>query len=501
MVILFIFLRNLKSTFIIGLSIPISLLVTLMMMYFFHLTLNLMTLAGLTLGIGMIVDSSIVILENIFRYREKGAKLGPSAVFGTQEMITAITASTLTTVCVFLPIVMFKRELDIIGVLFQDLAMTVVVSLLASLVIAMTLVPVLSSKYLKLYTRKQRPLKNKTLRKIDDAFERFFTGMDNFYKKILGFLLNNKRRTILILVLILGISFLMIPILGFDLFPSGDDPYLQMSIELPVGTKLEITEDVLSQFVQIVEKEINYRQIIVVSGNGGGFFSSDTSNKGIMTISLPDFKDRTDSSKDVQEKLRKHFDDFPGVQFSFEEGMGSLGSSNPIDIVLKSEDMDLAIAKGREIVSILDENVPILTEPTLDVEDVLPLVEVVIDREKAYSLGLNVMSIGSEISAAVDGKVATIYRHEGNEYDVVVELPKEDRNSIPDLNNIFVMNSMGQKIPVSSFASLEKSTGPVSILREDRTRAVHIVAGLKPGAKTNEAEKMKVNMQNARLYA
>jgi HAE1 family hydrophobic/amphiphilic exporter-1 len=490
MVILFIFLRNMKSTFIIGLSIPISLLITLMLMYFFHLTLNLMTLAGLTLGIGMIVDSSIVILENVFRYREKGAKLGPSAIFGSQEMITAITASTLTTVCVFLPIVLFKRELDIIGVLFQDLAMTVVVSLMASLIIAITLVPVLSSKYLKLYTRKQRPLKNKTLRKIDSAFERFFTGMDNFYKKVLGYLLKNKSRTIMILVLILGISFLMIPVLGFDLFPSGGDPFVQLEVQLPVGTKLEITEDVMDQLVEIVEKEINYKQILVISGRGDGFFSVDNSHKGVITVSLPDFKERTDTSKDVQEKLREHFDDFPGVEFTFSSGMGSLGSSQPIDIVLKSEDMELAIAKGQEIVSILEDHVPILTEPMLDVEDVLPLVEVVIDREKAYALGLNVMSIGSEISASIDGKVATIFRHQGNEYDVVIELPEEDRNSIPDLNNIFVINSMGQKIPVSSFATLQKSTGPVSIRREDRTRAVHVLAGLRPGVRTNEAERM-----------
>ena len=173
MIILFLFLRSIKSTIIIGLSIPISLLVTIMFMYLAGLTLNLITLAGLTLGVGMIVDSSIVILENIFRYRQKGAKLKPSAILGSQEMLTAIVASTLTTVCVFLPVIMFKKELEMIGVLFQDLAFTIIIALLTSLLVAITLVPVLASQYITIYTRKQRPLRSRLLSRIDEGWTVF----------------------------------------------------------------------------------------------------------------------------------------------------------------------------------------------------------------------------------------------------------------------------------------------------------------------------------------
>ncbi|WP_281167865.1 efflux RND transporter permease subunit [Sediminispirochaeta bajacaliforniensis] len=158
-IVLFVFLRSLKSTFIIGLTIPVSLVVTLMLMYFFGLTLNIMTLAGLALGVGMLVDNSIVILENIYRYREKGAKLTASAILGSQEMINAIVASTLTTICVFAPVVLFKSQLDVVGELLASLAFTVVISLSASLVVAMTLIPVLSSHYLPLTSRRQRPIR------------------------------------------------------------------------------------------------------------------------------------------------------------------------------------------------------------------------------------------------------------------------------------------------------------------------------------------------------
>jgi HAE1 family hydrophobic/amphiphilic exporter-1 len=489
MLILFLFLRNWKSTAIIGFSIPISLLVTMMVMYFMNLTLNLMTLAGLTLGVGMIVDASIVVLENIYRYREKGTKLKPSAILGTQEMMTAISASTLTTICVFLPMVLFKKELGLVGVLFQDMALTVVVSLTVSLVVAMTLVPVLSSRFLRIYTRQQRPIQSERLARVDSVFERFFVSLDTLYKKILGFLLKNKGWTIGIMVLLFAISCVAIPLLGMDFMPSSGEPFVQVSVSLPVGTKLEVTEAVMDQVVQIVQTEVQgYRQIFVVSGRGSGWFNAENTHKAELTVSLPDFKDRIDDKKTVEEKLRAHFDEFPGVEFAFSGGMMGPGNQYPIDIILKTEDMDNAIAKGEEIVAILEQHVPAVTEPFVDVEDGLPTIEIKIDRQKAYALGLNIMTIGSEVSAAIDGKVATVFRNEGNEYDVIIELPEADRDSIPDLNNIFITSGMGQRVPVASFASLEKGESPTTILREDRVRTVHIKAGLKPGYNTNLAD-------------
>ena len=186
MAVLFLFLRSLKSTIVIGLSIPISLLATLAMMYFSDITLNIMTLTGLTLGIGMIVDSSIVILENIYRYREKGAKALPAAHLGAQEMTTAISASILTTVAIFIPLLLFKNNLEIFGVIFRDLALTVIFALICSLVVSVTLTPVLSSRYFTLFTRKQRPIRFRILVAIDNVLDRGFKAIENGYKKNAG---------------------------------------------------------------------------------------------------------------------------------------------------------------------------------------------------------------------------------------------------------------------------------------------------------------------------
>ncbi len=490
MIVLFVFLRSFRSTFIIGLSIPVSLLITLMVMYFMGLTLNISTLGGLTLGIGMIVDSSIVILENIFRYREKGAKAKPSSLLGSQEMITAIMASTLTTICVFLPVLMFKKELDVIGVFFKDIALTIVIALVSSLAVSVTLVPVLSSKYLKLYTRKQRPVKIGVLRAIDNGMEKVFTGLDNGYKRILGVILNYRRMTVLISFLLLTLSATYFGTVGMNLFPSAQEESITLNVSLPNGTRLEITKEVMNRFEQIARDEVEgWEDIIVTSGTGGFFgIGSVNSNTGSIQVTLPSFAEQIHTSKEIQEIFRSHYDEFPSAEYSFSAGTMQMGGGSPIDIILKSEDLEKSRIMGEQIIQLIKDNLPNITEPALSIEAGLPEVEIVIDREKAYNLGLNVYMIGQEISANIDGKTATRYRSGGNEYDVMIILEEDDRNEIPDLNQIFIMNSMGRRIPVSSFAHLVKTTGPVSITREDQTRAIHVTAGLKQGTAASVGE-------------
>ena len=488
MVVLFVFLRSFKSTFIIGLSIPISLLITIMCMYFAGLTLNMMTLAGLTLGVGMIVDSSIVILENIFRYREKGAKLMPSAILGTQEMFMAIMASTLTTVCVFLPVLMFKRELEMIGVLFKDMAFTIIIALLSSLFIAITLVPVLASKYIALYTRKQHPLKWRLFRGIDNAMGRFFTGMDNMYKKSLASCLDNKVLTILVVVGLFVLSLLMFPSIGINFMPGSEEDSIVLTMDMPIGTRLDLTQEYMDQLAMIARREIDSAKDIIISTGGGDFLASDSSARGSMTITLKDFELRTETNDEIKEELRSHFDDFPSATFSFGSNQGMGGAASPIDIIVKTEDLEEAKKVANDIKEMLIDLVPEVTEPDISLTEGLPQAEIVIDREKAYSLGLSVMSIGNEISANVDGKTASRYRVGGDEFDILVILDEADRNAIPDLEKIFILNTMGRRIPLSSVARIEKTTGPVDIAREDQSRVIHVTGGLKPGFAANQVE-------------
>ena len=487
-IVLFIFLRSLKTTFIIGLAIPVSLVITLMFMYFAGLTLNIMTLAGLALGIGMLVDNSIVILENIFRYREKGTKLTTSAILGSQEMINAITSSTLTTICVFAPIIIFKSQLDIYGELFSGLSFTVVISLTASLIVALTLIPVLASHYLPISSRSQRPLKG-FLKKIDDIMESLFTSLDNAYKRAIARVLRHKVITIITIIIIFIGTMALIPGAGFEFMPAQMDNTLQVSVELPQGTKLSETESVLLQLESIIRKEINgYEEIIIQAGSKSfmGFLGSAETNKGTLRVNLPAFNKRIDNSDTVKKKLRSHFNDFPSAVFSFSSNMGGGFSSSPIDILVKTEDLDKSKKVAEKIKTLLENRFPEVTEPTVDLKNGLPQVDIIIDRDKLYSFGLNIYSVGQEIKASIDGIAASRYRDGGSEYDIIVILEKKDRDELPDLDKIFVMNATGKRIALANFASYKQTMGPVSIIRENQTRTVHIKAGTIPGTSLND---------------
>ena len=486
-VILFVFLRSFRTTLIIGFAIPISLVVTLSVMYFAGLTLNLMTLTGLALGVGMLVDNSIVILENIYRYREKGAKLRASAVLGSQEMINAIVASTLTTISVFAPLAVFRRQLEFIGELFSGLAFTVVISLGSSLLVAMFLIPVLSSKYLPISSRKQRPLKG-VLKAVDDRADRAFRSLDRGYQRALGVALRHKFLTLLLAVAILGGSVALVPRIGFELTPPQPEDSVQVSVELPVGTRLERTEDVMQELADIVREEVStYENIIISVGERsfGGFLGASRSYRGTFTVSLPDLEDRVESATEVEDILRSHFDDFPGVDFSFDAGGGPGGgpfNAPPIDVLVQSQDLDRAEDVATRIQNLIESDFPEVTEPSVDLEEGLPQVELVIDRARAYSLGLNVATIGEEVRAHIDGITASKYRTGGAEYDIVVISDEPSRDQLLDLNRIFVVNNQGRKIPLASFATTERDTGPVSINRENQRRTIHITGGLAPGA-------------------
>ncbi len=487
--ILFIFLRSFRTTVIIAVAIPVSIIITLMLMYFAGLTLNLMTLTGLALGVGMLVDNSIVILENIFRYREKGAKLTTSAILGSQEMITAITASTLTTIFVFLPLAIFRAELEIIGELFSNLAFTVVISLLSSLAVAVFLIPILTSRYLPIGSRKLNPLTG-IPKRLDDGMQRFFDLMDRGYERSLQWALRFKPVVLVIVAVAFFGSLFLIPLTGFEFTPDQEADTVTVDVELPIGTRLEVTQSVLQQLELIVQEQVEtYRDIIIEVGQPGffGFAGSADTSRGSITVQLPSFAERTVSAREVENILRSQFDNFPGAVFAFSDGGGPGGGIGgaPVSITLRSDDRDVMAETGQRIVELIRDRVPEATEPQLDLAEGLPQVEIVIDRQKAYELGLNIATIGQEVRANVDGITAGRLRVRGIEQDLLLILDERNRERIPDLQKIFVINNFGQRIPLASVATLERTTGPVSISREDQSRVVTITAGLAPGSTIN----------------
>ncbi|MFP3042353.1 efflux RND transporter permease subunit [Treponema primitia] len=491
-VVLFIFLRSIKPTLIIGISIPVSIIITIMVMYFCGLTLNLMTMAGLVLGVGMLVDNSIVILENIYHYREKGAKLQPAAILGTSEMIVAIAASTLTTICVFAPLVMFQSMLEMAGELFAGLAFTVVISLTSSLFVAIFLVPVLSSHYLPLVTRKQKPLNNRLFSAIDRAFGNFFNGLDNVYRKAVDRVLRHKIITIAVLVVLLVGSIMLVPIIGWVFMPDQEADSVSITATLPMGSPLTETESTLHQLEDIVKKEAKGYDRIILNAGGGNMFSGSSSNSGSLRINLLKYGERIDSAEDIKAKMRAHFNEFPGVSFNFSSGGmggGMGGSSNAVDITLRTDDLVKGKAMAEQIAQLLRDHVSEVKEPQVDLKDGMPQIEIELDRDRIYAMGLNAYTIGNEIKAAVDGITATRYKDGGNNYDVVLVLAEADRSTRPALDHIFVNSQMsGGRVALSNFASYKEGTGPMSIRRENQSRVIHVTAGAVPGAKLNDLD-------------
>jgi HAE1 family hydrophobic/amphiphilic exporter-1 len=478
--ILFLFLRNIKSAIIIGISIPFSILVTLLVMSVTGVTLNMLTMTGLILGVGMIVDCSIVILENIFKYRERGAKPSIAAVLGSQEVLSSIVSSTLTTLCVFVPIFLFKSRLGMQGEMLQGLILTVGIALASSLLVAIFLVPILAGKFLPLETRAQKPLKNPLLKKADDVAIKIFAGLDRNYRRILSMAVSHRFATVTLIASLFIGTLIAIPKMRIVMMPGMNEESVTLNVTLPQGTTYTDTKAVMLQLQEFTIDEIEgAKNIIVDVGNSGRAMDGAGTNKGSITVTLDMDNPASDKNAVVRTKLLAHERDFPNASMSFSQGMARMmAGGSDIDIALRVDDIDSGLSAANEIADLIKMNVSELTEITVDMTEGLPQVEVVIDRRRAYNMGLSVNNIANEISAAMNGATATTFRYAGDEYDVVIQLTEADRAKLPDLERIFVASSSGTLYSLSNFASLEKGSGPVSINRENQSRIIHVTANL-----------------------
>ena len=488
MAVLFLFLRSIKSTAIIGISIPFSILVTLLMMYFMGITLNMLTMAGLILGIGLIVDCSIVILENIFKYRERGANPNVAAILGSQEVMMSIISATLTTLCVFIPIILFQNQLGFIGILIQDLIITVGISLTSSLLVAIFLVPVLASKYLTLHTRAQKPLRNKVLIKIDSGIERGIKSLCTNYSRVLCKAVHHRLITTVFVIAAFTGALLALPRMHIVMTPPMNDDSFTLNVELPLGTIYEDIKATMLQLQYIALDEIRgVKSVITTINESTQSGSFGAGGHGSIVVTLDMDMPGSDSSEQAMNRMRARFGDFPNTEFSFSQGRG-FGGSADIDLVLRVQDIGQGLAAAREIRYLLEERVPELIELSINMTEGLPQVEVVIDRNRAFSLGLSMNAIAMEIAAAMNGVTATTFRRDGSEYSIVLEMREEDRRGLPDLGRIFIPSNTGSLIPVANFATLERGLGPVSINRQNQSRVINITGSLASGASAHEVE-------------
>lgn len=483
-VILWIFLRSFKSTIIIAISIPLSMIITLFAMSMFGITLNMMTLTGLILGLGMVVDASIVMIDNIYSYRQRGARPKVAAILGTQEMIMSVISGNLTTICVFIPFLFYIKELGMMGQMFQGIIFTIVIALVSSLLVAIFLVPVLAGKFLPLTNRNEKPVKNPVLKTIYGFFEKVIDWISKLYSKLLKKCLQNRLVTIVISLCVLAVAIGLMGTLQINMMPSGNDSSVTLKVTMAVGTPFDDTKEVLLSFEDIVKEEVKgYENITTTIGRGG---RTSSTNRGSIEITLPESDKQIDDAATIQQKLRKHFDEFPGVKFTFNSGMRGQMMGDDIDIVIRSDDMDAALQVA-DWYSEAIEAVANTGEPSISMDKGLPQVELVIDRDRAYQFGVDVTTVAKEINYAINGTTASVYRSGGKDYNVVVRYDEEDRKTIDDLDQIYVCGSSGM-VAVSNFASFRKGLGPVSISRENQTRIIHVRTSILTNVNANLVE-------------
>lgn len=476
-IVLFVFLQNFKSTIIIGISIPLSIIITLLAMSFAGITLNMMTLTGLILGVGMIVDASIVMIDNIYSYRMRGAKPRIAAVLGSQEMMASVISGNLTTICVFVPFLLYMKDLGRMGQMFKGIIFTIVIALVSSLLVAIFLVPVLAGVFFPLTNRNEKPVKSKFFKTIYGAFEKAIQAVTEVYRKILKTALEYRAVTIVISVCLLIFALALIPTMRINMMPNGNDDSVTLNITMPIGTPLKDTKVIALEFEDIIKEEVKgYKYLTTTIGSGGRGFGNSATYKANIQIRLPETSEQIDSAQDIQTKLRSHFNDFAGAVFSFNAGMRGQMTGDDLDIAIRSDDLDAALNVADKIKDVMKQ-IPDIGEPSIDTERGLPQVEVVIDRDRAYAFGVDVTTVAKEINYAINGVTSTEYRENGKEYDVVVMYKPEDRESVIDLESIYVNGTQG-KVAVSNFASLKRGLGPVSIRRENQTRIVHLTASI-----------------------
>lgn len=464
--VLLLFLKDGRTSLIIGVSIPTSILATFALMYLNNMTMNMISMGGITIGIGMLVDNSVVVLENIFKKWESGLSAKEASEQGANEVSMAVMASTLTTVAVFFPLMFVSGT---VGQLFRDLSLTIIFSLASSLVVSLTFVPMACSRILKIKEPKQT-----LFSKILDTWSRGLEAIDRAYRVILKLVLRNKKKVILIVFVIFIATLSLVPIIGMDFMPAMDEGSATISIQLPKGSIIEetqkITEEVLNRIDGIEETQMTYMSI------GGGMMSSGTDSSSI-SINLVNKKDRKRTTNEIVEDIRNRVKDVAGADITVSassSAMGSMGGSS-ISLQFNGDDMDTLRAIGDEMVEIISK-IDGTRDVTSSSEDTVPEVNVVINRSKASTYGINTATIASTLNTAITGSVATSYKVNGTEIDVRIRQNKDKTKYINDIKNITISTPTGAVVPISEVADITLKDSALAIDRINQQRYITVNA-------------------------
>lgn len=469
-IILFLFLGSFRSTIYMAVAIPIAVFFSLFFMYLFRMSLNIISLGGLTIAIGMVLDSAIVVFEAIFRHKEKGEEPKKAACTGTSEVGAAITASTLTTIAVFLPLLLVR---GLASIFFRPLALTVTFALVSSLVVALTIIPMLSVRFGTV-----------TRSRFGQNVAGFYTRVENIYTRIIRWALGHRRIVIFGTLGVFVVSLYLVRFIGTELSPEIDQGEIVINAEMPVGTNLWITDSVVKKLETIVLKEVPEIEVLSTSigSGGGGFMSLFTATSGPhaaqLWIELVNREKRSRSVKKIEQDLRpKIMNVLPGLKVTFGgDEFQMFGGGSAIEVQVMGYDLERARALTDELMGKM-KDVEGLVDLTSSLSEGKPEYRLVIDRRKAANFGLTPYQIGQVLRSRIEGVVASQFREAGDEFDMRIMLDKQYRDDLDKITAMTITTPFGE-VPLQNFVKDTIAVGPVQIEHDNNKRLVTITGGV-----------------------
>ncbi len=495
--VLLVFLRDPRTSVIIGISIPTSIVATFAMMYLKSMTMNTISMGGIVIGIGMLVDNSVVVLENIFTYHKNGFSPKEAASKGANEVAMAVTASTLTTIAVFGPLIFVS---GMIGQLLQDLAYTICFALLASLVVSLTFVPMACSVLLSRQDKKKvKNKKNNIFTKIGNGWLFVLDSIDNGYQRLLRIALKHRIKTVVIVIILFAASLSTLSFMNMDLMSRTDESAMSVSISMPNGTKYELKEEMLFKVLdtigEIPEAEMTFAR---VGGGGGGGRGGGSAS---INYNLVDKEERSRSTDEIVAETKQKVKNIAGAEIAVSassNAMGSMGGGSALSLKITGEETDTLKEISDDLIDLIS-SIDGATEVESSLDDAVPEGNIVINRAKAAKYGLSTSDIANTVSTAVSGSTATTYKIDGTEIDVVVKYPQDRIKYINDLNSLNITTAQGAVIPITEVADLNMGESAVSINRENQQRYITISAKF-DGAATSQVQSLVQEKLNSYVF-
>ena len=472
MLVVFVFLGRWRGTIIVVLSIPIALLASLLYLFATGNTLNIISMSALSIAIGMVVDDAIVVLENVTTHLERGEKPSEAAVHGTGEVGISVIASTLTMLCVFLPLTMIQ---GMAGIMFRQLGWIVSIIMIVSTTAALTLVPMLCSQLLKNENKSGR-----VYHFFFDPINKVLNGISSGYSRFIAWCMRHKRwilvGAIVVFVAVLG---LYVPGMKTEYFPTQDNGRLQVTAELPIGTAQDVTREVAARIYEKLKTDIpeikvlSYRFGQADTDNAFASMRNNGTYLITMNINIGSMEDRDRGLPEIADIVREDLRLFPELnRFNVSEG-GGMGGAASVQLEIYGYDFETTEREARRLRTAMMES-GVFAQAILSRDQYTPEYEIDFDRQKLALNGLSSVTAAAAVSAAMSGSVGSYYREEGEEYNIRVRYAPEFRTSIEDIENITVYNTSGVGIKVRDLGRIVETKVPPTIQRKNRDRYITV---------------------------